>query len=46
MAKAVELIDFSKHRDVEAIIKNIIFDGLVKETTRILKIELENEEKK
>lgn len=46
MAKAVELIDFSKHRDVEAIIKNIIFDGLVKETTRILKIEVENEEKK
>ena len=46
MAKAVELIDFSSHRDVEAIIKNIIFDGLVKETTRILKIELENEEKK
>jgi hypothetical protein len=46
MAKAVELIDFSNHRDVEAIIKNIIFDGLVKETTRILKIDVESEEKK
>ena len=36
MSKRVEKIDFSSHRDVEAIIKNVIFDGLVKETDRVL----------
>lgn len=44
MSRAVELIDFSTHRDVEAVVKNIIYDGLVKETKRVLKTE--NEESK
>ena len=38
MSKSVELIDFSTHRDVEAIIKNVVFDGLVTETDRVLGI--------
>lgn len=36
MSKSVELIDFYEHRDVEAIVKNIIYDGLVQETDRVL----------
>ena len=36
MSMAVELIDFSTHRDVEAIVKNIIYDGLVTESERVL----------
>lgn len=36
MSKSVELIDFSSHRDVEAIIKNIVYEGLVQETDRVL----------
>ena len=44
MSKAVELIDFSSHRDVEAVIKNIIYDGLVAETKRVLKINSESDE--
>ena len=38
MSKYVERIDFSQHRDVEAIIKNIIFEGLVQETDKVLEI--------
>ena len=38
MSKAVELVDFSQHRDVEAIVKNVVFDGLVQETKRVLAI--------
>ncbi len=37
MARAVQLLDFSHHRDIEAIINNIVYDGLVCETTRVLK---------
>ena len=36
MSKSVELIDFSSHRDVEAIVKNIVYEGLVQETDRVL----------
>lgn len=36
MSKCVEKIDFSSHRDVEGIIKNVVFDGLVEETDRVL----------
>ena len=36
MSRAVELVDFSHHRDVENIIKNVIYDGLVKVTEKIL----------
>jgi hypothetical protein len=38
MSRAVELLDFTQHRDIEAIIKNIVYDGLVNETTKILKL--------
>lgn len=38
MSKAIELIDFSECRDVEAIIKNVAYDGLVLETKRVLKL--------
>ncbi len=38
MAKAIELIDFTEHRDIEAIVKNIIFGGLIEETNRVLGI--------
>ena len=40
MSKSVELLDFTKHRDIEAIIKNIIYDGLVCQTRRVLKFTL------
>lgn len=36
MSKSVELLDFSSHRDVEAIIKNVIYMGLVKQSKKIL----------
>lgn len=36
MSKSVELIDFSLHRDVERIIRNIIYDGMRIETEKIL----------
>ena len=39
MSKSLELIDFSSHRDVEAIIRNVAYDGLVRVTEKILKIE-------
>lgn len=38
MARAVELLDFTQHRDIEAIIKNIVYDGLVNETSKALKL--------
>ncbi|MBO5312685.1 MAG: hypothetical protein J6B29_01840 [Clostridia bacterium] len=41
MSRAIELIDFSSHRDVEGVIKNIIFDGLIKESERVLKLSKE-----
>ena len=37
MSKAVELMDFSEHRDVEGILKNIMYLGMVAETDRVLK---------
>ncbi len=41
MSKAMELIDFSGCRDVEAIIKNVAYDGLIMETKRVLKLKEE-----
>ncbi len=37
MSKAMELMDFSEHRDVEGILKNIMYLGMVAETDRVLK---------
>lgn len=37
MSKSVELIDFSVHRDMEGIIKNTVYMGMVRETDRVLK---------
>ena len=37
MSKAVELMDFTEHRDVEGILKNIMYLGMVAETDRVLK---------
>ena len=37
MSKAMELMDFSEHRDVEGILKNIMYIGMVAETDRVLK---------
>ena len=37
MSKAIELMDFSEHRDVEGILRNIMYMGMVSETDRILK---------
>ena len=45
MSRAVELIDFSQHTDVEAIIKNIIYDGLVSETKRVLGLDKKEEKR-
>ena len=39
MSKALELIDFSQCRDVEAIIKNVAYDGLIVESKRVLKLQ-------
>lgn len=39
MSRAIELVDFTKYRDVENIIKNVIYDGIVKVTEEILKTE-------
>ena len=46
MSKSLELIDFSSHRDVEGIIKNVAYLGMVSETDRVLKIDLSETEKK
>ena len=45
MSKSVELIDFSSHRDVEGIVKNVVFDGLVSETERVLNKKTKQEKK-
>ena len=37
MSKSVELFDFSHHRDIEGIIKNVVYEGLVNETKHVLK---------
>ena len=43
MSRALELIDFSSHRDVENIVKNVVYDGMVRESNRVLGIkEAEN----
>ena len=39
MSKSMELIDFSAHRDIESIIKNIIYSGMVKETRKVLMLD-------
>lgn len=39
MSRAIDRIDFSQHRDVEAIVKNIAREGLVAETERVLCID-------
>ena len=44
MSRGVELIDFSTHRDVEAIIKNVVYDGLVLESNKVLGIKIEKKE--
>lgn len=36
MTKALELVDFSNHRDVEGVIRNILFDGMRIESERII----------
>lgn len=41
MSNAVALIDFSSHKDVEAIINNIIYDGLVRESESVLGLKKE-----
>ena len=46
MSKSLELIDFSSHRDVEGIMKNVAYLGMVSETDRVLKIDLSETEKK
>ena len=39
MSKSLELIDFSSHRDVEGLVKNVIYLGMVTETDRVLKFD-------
>jgi len=39
MSRSVELIDFSSHRDVEGLVKNVIYLGMVTETDRVLKFD-------
>lgn len=43
LSRALESLDFSHHRDVEGVLKNIIYQGMVKTTDDLLKIE--NEQK-
>lgn len=38
MSKAVEALDFSQHRDVEGIIKNTLYLGMVNQTKTVLKM--------
>ncbi len=40
MSKSLELIDFSSHKDIEGVIKNIIYSGMVKETHKILRLDV------
>lgn len=46
MSKSLELVDFSSHRDVEGIIKNVAYLGMVTETDKVLKLDLNEIEKK
>ncbi len=46
MSKSVEKIDFYEHRDVEAIVKNIVYEGLVQETDRVLGKKTRKEKKR
>ena len=39
MSKSIELLDFTNHNDVEGIIKNIIYSGMVKTTRKILMLD-------
>ena len=39
MSKGVELLDFSQHREIEGIIKNVIYDGMIKTTRSVLKLD-------
>ena len=39
MSKSIELLDFKNHTDLEGIIKNIIYSGMVKTTRKILKLD-------
>ena len=39
MSRSLELIDFSSHRDVEGLVKNVIYLGMVTETDRVLKFD-------
>lgn len=41
MSRSVELVDFSMHKDVEGLVKNVIYLGMVKETDRVLKFDSE-----
>ena len=43
MSKSIELLDFTNHNDVEGIIKNIIYSGMVKNTRKILMLDECNE---
>ena len=36
MSKSVELLDFSSYPDIEGIIKNVIYDGMIRESRRVL----------
>ena len=38
LSENLEKVDFSEHRDVEAVLKNVIYDGMRRETEKILKI--------
>lgn len=38
LSKSVELIDFSSHRDVEGILKNTVYIGMIAQTEKILKL--------
>ena len=38
MSKFIEKLDFSHHRDVEGVIKNVIYLGMVKQTECVLKL--------
>lgn len=39
MSKSVELLDFSQHREIEGIIKNVIYDGMIRTTRSVLKLD-------
>ena len=43
MSKTLELVDFSKHRDVEGILKNIAYIGMIAETTKVLNMPIDDE---